>query len=273
MGLPSPRVRRRNSLNRSSHRAGQFQSRPPTSGTKTTSTRSVHFVWTGNKETGEKYAARARRANFGCGMTPTPGWENFDNSLSIRLAQVPALVRVATRLGLIDPKRRAFIDFAMSNRIKSADVRKPLPFASESMDVIYASHMVEHLDRPSARYFAEESLRVLAPGGYIRLAVPDLAAKLEEYRVSGDADGFVGSLHMNMDLPRTWQQSVRERLVSFRGHRWMYDEASLTKLLIEAGFTQVHRVAPGETGIPEPGELDLFERVGESLYVEAVKPN
>jgi hypothetical protein len=31
------------------------------------------------------------RVNVGCGTAPTPGWTNFDNSLSVRIARFPTL--------------------------------------------------------------------------------------------------------------------------------------------------------------------------------------
>ena len=37
------------------------------------------------------------RINVGCGMTPTPGWTNYDNSLSVKLARRPILASFATR--------------------------------------------------------------------------------------------------------------------------------------------------------------------------------
>ena len=33
------------------------------------------------------------RVNVGCGSSPTPGWVNFDNSLSVRAARWPLLCR------------------------------------------------------------------------------------------------------------------------------------------------------------------------------------
>ncbi len=61
-------------------------------------------------------------------------------------------------------------------------------------------------------------------------------------------------------------------LVGPRHHLWMYDGASLARLLGEAGFDGAAVMPPGKTRIEEPGELDLAERAAESVYVEAVQP-
>lgn len=68
------------------------------------------------------------------------------------------------------------------------------------------------------------------------------------------------------------RQRLIQRLVGFRGHRWMYDATSVMRLLESSGFADVGVVGPGETNIPDVGELDLREREEESIYAEARKP-
>ena len=221
--------------------------------------------------TGEQGQTRAR-VNVGCGMTPTPGWHNLDNSLSVRLAAYPRLTSLGTKVGVISAPQARFVAEASAAGIRQADVRKPMPFPADSLDVVYSSHMLEHLDRSTAAIFIEDAHRVLRPGGVIRIAVPDLQSRLDHYRETGDADQFMESLHMDMNLPTNWREGLRSRMVSFRGHRWMYDADSLARLLRGGGFVDEVALSAGETTIPEPGELDLHERADESLYMEARKP-
>jgi predicted SAM-dependent methyltransferase len=58
--------------------------------------------------------------------------------------------------------------------VRRWDIRKPLPFETGQVDVCYASHVLEHLPRSSARDLLRECHRVLKSGGTARLAVPDL---------------------------------------------------------------------------------------------------
>jgi hypothetical protein len=51
----------------------------------------------------------------------------------------------------------------------------------------------------------------------------------------------------------------------------MYDRWSLAKKVKKAGFSSIRILPPGETDIPDPGQLDLNERDGGSLYLEARK--
>jgi predicted SAM-dependent methyltransferase len=49
-----------------------------------------------------------------------------------------------------------------------------LPFAAESVTLIYSEHMLEHLPAHTGARVLREAYRVLAPGGVLRIATPDL---------------------------------------------------------------------------------------------------
>jgi SAM-dependent methyltransferase len=112
------------------------------------------------------------RVNIGCGATPTTGWHNFDNSLSLKLAHHPTFARILRRV--LSSRQMAYIDFCRKNRIKFADATKRIPLPDASAEIVYSSHMLEHLDRAEARSFLAEAWRVLCDGGILRIAVPDL---------------------------------------------------------------------------------------------------
>ncbi|MDP8235651.1 MAG: methyltransferase domain-containing protein [Candidatus Erginobacter occultus] len=213
------------------------------------------------------------KIQVGCGDSPIPGWRNFDNSISLRLARVSLLSRILRRAGLLNPRQFAFVEFARSHRIEYGDGVKGLPIPDSSVEALYSCHMIEHLSRAGAGRFLEEAKRVLIPGGVIRLAVPDLRRLALGYLESKDADGFLAASY----LGRADDNSFRERLGMLaagpRLHQWMYDEISLGRLLRSHGFSDVVAAAPGETRIREPGELDLREKEDESVYLEAVKPS
>jgi len=54
------------------------------------------------------------------------------------------------------------------------DLSKGIPFPSETFDVVYHSHLLEHFEKKDALMFMAECFRVLKPGGIIRVVVPDL---------------------------------------------------------------------------------------------------
>ena len=61
------------------------------------------------------------------------------------------------------------------------DIRRSLPFKSDTFDVVYHSHVLEHLPKDSAVKFLLECHRVARPGSVLRIAVPDLRAIVKQY--------------------------------------------------------------------------------------------
>ncbi len=211
------------------------------------------------------------RINVGCGQTPTMGWRNFDNSLTLRLSRLGNLGWWAFRLGLLDANQYEFMKFARANNIEYGDATKGLPIQDGAVDVLYSSHMLEHLDREDAGLFLKEAQRLLAAGGVIRLVVPDIRKLVEQYVLAGDADAFVESTLLWTKSPRTLLNRAYFLIVGSRNHKWMYDGKSLSQLLGEHGFVRIKVVQSGETMIENPAWLDLHERVSESVCVEAIK--
>lgn len=101
-------------------------------------------------------------------------------------------------------------------------------FKSESVDLIYSCHMLEHLspeesDQALARWF-----RILKPGGTLRLAVPDVEKACLLYLLT-----------KNINLVKTifWGSQKHD----FDYHKNGWDFESLKIKLIENGFSAVHR--------------------------------
>ena len=212
------------------------------------------------------------RINIGCGQTPTLGWRNFDNSLSLCLSKFPILPDILLKLGLIDNPQYQFVQFARKNNIEYGDATKGLPFKDASVDVIYSSHMLEHLDRNEASRFINESFRLLRPGGIIRIAVPDFRKSVAIYNETGDADVCIEGTLLCVERPKSIVQRLGLLLVGTRHHQWLYDGRSLCKLLQKHGFIKAEVMPPGQTTIHDPQALDLHERASESVFVEAEKP-
>jgi predicted SAM-dependent methyltransferase len=212
-----------------------------------------------------------QRLNVGCGMTPTEGYRNFDNSHSVRLARYPRIVWALRRGRLCDDEQYAFIKFCREHTIEYADVRSGLPIESSTTDVFYSSHVLEHLDAADAELLLHEARRVLRTGGILRLAVPDLRLQVNEYLRCGDADRFVGEMLLAGRRPRGISAIVRSLVVGSRDHMWMYDGRSLCQLLTRSGWSNAEVCQPGATRISDPGCLDLEERGESSVFVEVTK--
>jgi len=212
------------------------------------------------------------RINVGCGQTPVAMWRNYDNSLCVWIAKSPFLAFWIRKLRLLNKFQEEFLSFAMANKIEYANAAKHIPEADHSVEVLYSSHMLEHLDRKGVDAFLMEARRVLRHGAILRVVVPDLNKKVCEYIATGDSNKFVESLLLASDKPKTFFEKIKFLVVGPRNHRWMYDGKALCNILVSAGFDNPKVLKPGETNISNPGRLDLFERVSESVYVEAQNP-
>jgi SAM-dependent methyltransferase len=217
----------------------------------------------------------------------------------LRLRHNPIVSRLAPLL--LDAERlRRFR--TLGDNIKVHNLSKGIPFDDVSVDVIYHSHMLEHLDREVAPQFMREVLRVLKPGGIQRIVVPDLERICREYLQSLELsevdsvhrarhDGFVETMleqSVRREASGTARQSpVRRFLENLvlgdarrRGetHQWMYDRINLAELLTKAGFVGPHQESYETSAIPSWNtfHLDKSSDGGEinpgSLYMEASKP-
>lgn len=210
--------------------------------------------------------------NIGCGTSPTlgEGWRNFDNSPSVKLAKRPIRRGILKALGLLKGPQLEFIEFCRTHAVEYATCTR-LPFADNSIDLIYTSHMVEHLDRETAAAFFKESLRVLRPKGILRIAVPDMMYYAKRYTEDGNIDGLLYGVHMAAPVTRGWRNRLIYLWAGVRHHQWMYDGPHLCAALKANGFNDPQALPAGKTTIANPGPLDLAEREPESLYVEARK--
>ena len=124
-----------------------------------------------------------RYLNLGCGARFHPQWENVD------MHPVGPGVRVL-------------------------DLNRKTPYGDASFDAVYHSHLLEHLSKERAAAFLRECLRILKPGGVIRVAVPDLEtiARLYLEALARASEGLAGWSH-NYDwiLLELYDQCVRER--------------------------------------------------------------
>jgi SAM-dependent methyltransferase len=220
--------------------------------------------------------------NVGCGTFPCqrPGWENLDKAFNARLRNLPRLRRFLGSLRLLPGSQDPW-----PKNLRTHDVRKGLPYEDNCLLYLYSSHCFEHLYRDQARRFLGECLRVLKPGGILRLVVPDLELLIRQYTHAGQgqdqnargelpADAFVRQLLMvresaPLGIVDRWFKPI---LGKHTIHCWAYDWQSLRARLLEAGFTNVRRCSYLESSIPDIEFLDLAEKKDESLYVEGSKP-
>lgn len=255
---------------------------------------------TSSKRLTAKYLPDGRAfLNLGCGHHAHPAWNNLDFSVYARLRRHMLLVRLLNRIGLVSQARYSQFELVPPDIVVS-DLRKGIPFSDSTFDLVYNSHLLEHLDREDVPAFLRECYRVLKPQGTLRIVTPDLAEWARRYidSLATQADNGATSDHEQivadlLDQMVRRQPTTRdsqppivqalERLLlgdsrrSGWAHRWMYDQHTLTRLLQAAGFSDICRVRAGDSrvagwdqhGLEVAADNEAYK--AGSLRIEALK--
>jgi predicted SAM-dependent methyltransferase len=145
------------------------------------------------------------------------------------------------------------------------DLRERFPFADGSAAHIYSEHVFEHFEFPlEVQHVLAESLRVLKAGGVFDVGVPDTEWPLRAYS-EDEAEYF--RLAREEFHPRWCDTRLHNINYHFRQgaeHKYAWDEETLTKVLVAAGFVDVVRREY------DPGLDSEKRRVG-TLYLVARK--
>ena len=157
---------------------------------------------------------RGLKLHIGCGKGHLPGWINID----------------------VHPAPLAM------------NVLRGLPFADGSADFVFVSHLLEHLYFPrDVQPFLAELRRVLAPGGIVRIVVPDIGKCIEAY-VNNDREFFASrretwpwwpSNPTRLEDFLAYAGAGPEPAFLFESHKYGYDFETLQRVLNEAGFAAV----------------------------------
>lgn len=240
-------------------------------------------------------------ANLGCG-TKTSGDHrvvNIDRSIYLILKKHKYL-RLAAK-SLFNDFRFQLVDKIPDNVIVH-DLSKGIPFGDDSVDAVYHSHVLEHIDRDKVELFLGEVKRVLRPGGIHRIVVPDLENLCREYlghieacdkspqEMVGHEDYIAAIIEQSVRKESAISRKQRplKRLIEnlllgdarkrCETHQWMYDRINLRSMLVSLGYQDVKTQSFNTSDIPDWNEigLDLDERGNPykpgSLFIEAIKP-
>jgi len=153
------------------------------------------------------------------------------------------------------------------------DLREGLPFADNSVELIYTEHTLEHFYREhDAPFLLGECHRVLKPGAWIRITVPDAEIFMNYYTGRLEASHAEKVRQGHNRFHGTAADVVNSAFRWKHQHLYMYDEETLRLLLHDVGFTNIQRREFNQSPIQELAVLDLEERRYVTLYIEACKP-
>lgn len=217
-----------------------------------------------------------RLVHLGCGPYAVPGhWEDYDGSWNAKINLLPSVLRRAIRFVYGLSGRQAVV---YPPHVRYLDLHRRLPFPDGTVTGIYASHVWEHLYFEDAVIVTRECLRVLRPGGIIRLVVPDLRRFCEDYLSAGNRPEAAFELHRKLLFRETRREASRllqlySAIADLHSHKFMYDPAALGALLKGAGFTQPELRGYLESALPYLAEVESRDRIenGAGFAMEARK--
>ena len=163
------------------------------------------------------------------------------------------------------------------------DATRHFPIPDASIHYIFAEHVIEHLSYDDGLFMLRECYRVLAPGGKIRLATPNLMKYIQLF-AEPKTDEVQNYLQRKI-AAHGWPPSTRPESMILNlemrsfGHRFLYDPRTLSDRLSQAGFGTIAQFPPGESDDPQLRGVESRHNSGwremndyESMVIQATRP-
>lgn len=186
------------------------------------------------------------KLNIGCGPNMFPGWVNYDRQ---DMAWYLDILRDADA-STWPAHQRALAAAVQAGTVTCAQHDLRDGFAAHpdgSVDVIYLGQVIEHLNPVyEAPKLIADCYRMLRSGGELRVTTPDLGLLIGAYQArtldqfAAEQPDFYRAAPPGMQLSMlmfgacgpdcTWD--------NYEGHFCCYDQRSMTRLLVEGGFSQ-----------------------------------
>jgi SAM-dependent methyltransferase len=209
---------------------------------------------------------------YGSGAQYVPGWISFDASPTLRLQKVPLLGRLL----------KGHLNCVFDEEIRYGNIVNGLPLTDNSVDVVFCSHILEHLALEDFYTALSHTYRILKSGGIFRIIVPNLRLDIEDYLSAYNSPESGGeasiSFFRNSCVGKvTRPKSLKSFIVEYLGnsaHLWMWDDKSLKLALSQAGFVEIKLFSQSaddlnDSVLVRPERPHQFER---GLALECKKP-
>lgn len=195
--------------------------------------------------------------NVGCGLTIAENAINIDSSLSLLLRSVPIINKSITKF----PKE-----------VKYGNIVNGLNYKSNYFDVVYSSHMLEHLSRVDFISAISELYRVTKKGGVFRFVIPDIEYLIKKYSDNKNICEFLKESGLGyFESKKGLINKIIYALTNTK-HEWLWSYTELEKILLEVGFNSVRRAYyMDSTYKGELSSIEIQDRWINCLGVECIK--
>ncbi len=133
---------------------------------------------------------------------------------------------------------------------RETDIQKPLPFPIGCARFILAEHVIEHIPFSEGLFFLRECMRLLEPGGVLRLAFPDITRNIsvEDYRAACASLGSYRQINCPEDV---WNSIAIDW-----EHKSLWSKDMALRLMMAVGFDEAYETTYGWSVFPELNEVD-----------------
>ncbi len=155
-----------------------------------------------------------------------------------------AVTPVRLNLGCGDDIRPGFVNvdkFPLNESVVQADLPN-LPFEDEQADEVLLSHVLEHFGYADGELLCREIHRVLKPGGYAFIEVPDIQWCMAQFLGAPEPNGYTNPSYDYNTTHRwgLWAQALwGDQHHDGLFHKWGYTAHRLLHLLNHVGFSAI----------------------------------
>jgi predicted SAM-dependent methyltransferase len=181
-------------------------------------------------------------------------------------------------------------DLNYNDKVAFLDAGAKFPVQSDTFDFTYSEHLFEHLKVEEQLNMLKESFRILKKGGVMRIATPSLDFLFNLYANPNTIENkrYVNWAVENIPNLKIVNNSIIDieghynyvinNFFKAWGHQMIHNYASIEKLALQCGYSQVENCNVGESsyemlkniekhGTIIPEEINLIE----TMVVELVK--
>lgn len=131
---------------------------------------------------------------------------------------------------------------ALSGKIY-IDIRKKLPFRSNTFDEIYSNHLIEHIYKKDFISFVKECKRVLKPEGKIIFCTPDMIKIMKIFLIEKNKYkiDIISHGHKEFSFDKNFFVSnyINDLSHIFFGHKYLYSFEYLSYIINREGFIKI----------------------------------
>lgn len=136
-----------------------------------------------------------------------------------------------------------------------ADITQPLPWPDASVDCLFCEEVLSQIAPQACVGFLRECVRILRPGGVVRVLTPDLARFAKAYLEQ--PDWLVAIWNKHVGIPLFTGTAAEVFNVGMRGvGPFVYDHATVQRLADQAGM-RLHRSSFNKSLHPAMCGIDM----------------